>query len=455
MTSISAPASPSLSDFEDALKLALTDLAPEQVEDGLISSNASHLSGQVIDAAHVQFSFAGDYEYADATERQAAQQYFAASCLGHTVDSWQYLGQAVRAAMEGQLAIAKHLTYYAELRAANAILARHGVLIRSSNHLLLTRKSGVVCSKGRGTHTEIWPALSTWSLSGAAKDFVLRSISMWGQNSKEWLDEQSGGKDDGRTLQELLRLVGFDLKKMGTDYQRRNSASYGASMLQESTPTPVPGWFYYELSDLWGLIDPTAGSQFALLDQVVGSKLLNIARQLSGKVPGSKPHAIDLERIVTDVSSTQPSIAKAFILNEVDSCASPILAAAMSETTPTSPLEELLGMIGRALVLARLATAASKDLIGAARVDEKGEFDVWIGRIGARGGFWASDESPSQSDLYDRAQDAMSELDAHTDAVDLSTFMSGIGRWFHPATAIGLVAAWIRPDPQAALPRAA
>jgi len=60
-------------------------------------------------------------------EPQQLSQYISASCLLHCSDGWSYLGKAILSILRGDPHRARHLAYYAELRAAVALLATEGI----------------------------------------------------------------------------------------------------------------------------------------------------------------------------------------------------------------------------------------------------------------------------------------------------------------------------------------
>jgi len=71
-------------------------------------------------------------------------EYIAASCLLHCSDGWSYLGRAISALLRGDPHRARHLAYYAELRAATALLAKVGVSSIDSNLATAIRTSVIL-----------------------------------------------------------------------------------------------------------------------------------------------------------------------------------------------------------------------------------------------------------------------------------------------------------------------
>ncbi len=63
--------------------------------------------------------------------------YIAASSTIHCMDGWSYAARAVEAELSGDIDAARHLAYYAELRAAMSILAGAGVGVFHNQHFAL------------------------------------------------------------------------------------------------------------------------------------------------------------------------------------------------------------------------------------------------------------------------------------------------------------------------------
>ena len=78
---------------------------------------------QPLRAGHVE---AGEGRRRRDTTKPDLTEYIGASTLGHCFDGWSYLGRATEAELAGDPGSARHLGYYAELRAAMSLLGRRG-----------------------------------------------------------------------------------------------------------------------------------------------------------------------------------------------------------------------------------------------------------------------------------------------------------------------------------------
>ncbi len=96
--------------------------------------------------------------------------YISASGPCHVIDGWSFIGRAIDATLRGDSYAAIHLGYYAELRAAMALLACEGVGILNSRHATIDVKSNThEFGKGKGTHKIIWPCIQHWAGLAKAK----------------------------------------------------------------------------------------------------------------------------------------------------------------------------------------------------------------------------------------------------------------------------------------------
>ena len=96
-----------------------------------------------------------------ALQKDDLAQYLALSTASHVLDGWRYISQAAISLLNGSRTQAIHLAYYAELRAALAILAFSGIGILKRHHFALTGNMDVVWFEG-GTHEATWKAIGSW-----------------------------------------------------------------------------------------------------------------------------------------------------------------------------------------------------------------------------------------------------------------------------------------------------
>ena len=146
-------------------------------------------------------------------------EYVAASAIIHCFDGWSYLGRALESEMYGNPDTARHLGYYAELRAAMSVLASEGIGVFRDRHILVTGSHKCDLLNGMGqTHDFVWNALEIWANSNAGTDAVFRSIHPGGLPLSEWLGQFPAGHTF--VADEWLRQWGLDLSRLTDDRGR-------------------------------------------------------------------------------------------------------------------------------------------------------------------------------------------------------------------------------------------
>lgn len=116
------------------------------------------------------------------------QSYVAASSVIHCMDSWSYLARAIEAELSGDFSGARHLAYYAELRAAMSLLASGGIGVFKNKHVSVKadRRCESIAKSG-GTHEFVWDALEFWARQSFAAQQVLDVIRPGGKPLCDWL----------------------------------------------------------------------------------------------------------------------------------------------------------------------------------------------------------------------------------------------------------------------------
>ncbi len=113
--------------------------------------------------------------------------YIAASSVIHCMDGWSYAARAMEAELSGDVDAARHLAYYAELRAAMSLLAGTGLGVFDKKHFAV--RADKRCERINGpTHVFVWEALEYWAQQPTATDLLLRVIQPGGKPLSEWLE---------------------------------------------------------------------------------------------------------------------------------------------------------------------------------------------------------------------------------------------------------------------------
>ena len=359
-------------------------------------------------------------------DHSALAQRIAASVPSHVIDGWTYLGRAVHCLVRGDTRTSVHLGYYAELRAALAIMAAEGIGIFNRHHFIIDKnmESQRLCRSASapmesGTHSFIWPVYRWWYTQKTSSELVAEIIRPGGVSIGQWLN--SANRQSiylPASTGEWLRDWGIDLKRMNQDTKARNASSYG--------PSAIHNWQVIEgaaaldgVKSLWGLFRPHPSSSFHEFDRLLLHRILRtMFAGLSSRIEGSKGWHLDFRAFVdnlleeqgmSQVSEDHRANWKEYFCTDKVEHANLLVSASRQSTAETEsyPME----LLSRAALLMRIATGSCS-----LHLTENGigweRFEFWLDDIGVRRGFWEEGAYPENpTDLWTDVQEALQKLD--------------------------------------------
>ena len=340
-------------------------------------------------------------------QHQEIIDYIAVSAIHHCFDGWSYLGHALQAEMACDPDVARHLGYYAELRAAMGLLASEGIGVFNSTHI-------VVCDakchpiKAGGTHEFAWKALNTWAYS-KAEEVLLRVIKPSGFPLSNWLDEFSSGGVRAHAV-EWLKSWGLDLKRYYDDREARNTASYRPTALMSSGPRAIDK-IMRSVLQFWSSFEPTDSAAFHVLDQWLLRFLLEaVFRSNHEKTAQAAP--IEYLGIVDQMLSrlSLPDASKKRLsqfLNPVKTQTSDILSDARG-TLSVDDVNHSKQLLARAAMLLRVATGCAKELLDGVEDEPREILRFWWSQPAVSRRLWRTQDPPSSfSDLWKDVSDSL------------------------------------------------
>lgn len=369
-------------------------------------------------------------------------EYIAASAVTHCIDGWAYFGRALNAILSGDHNCARHLGYYAELRATMAFLAAEGIGVFDKEHIAVSTSGR--CIKfppsrkttkpdrpvGTGTHQFVWNALTEWVISPNSSTVLNNLISAGGQPLSEWLNHFGAMPTVYQQLaQSWLLSWGLDINRLADDRGARNLASYRPTAFS-SPASPNVRDTVQAIQSAWQACEPQPGNPFITLDRflvraairkafVVGHNKspdkakkqfkLRVQSILNGVAPNDSAH-FDWERFLTDSTVADPF--------------NPLVLAGGKAT----PLESIhcLQVVFRALLLLRISTGAARRLVNTLPGGSLNHLDFWIEAIGTEGGLWAPSQRPmNTNDLWVDIENALSDLMDNFEHLDSFNMLTG------------------------------
>jgi hypothetical protein len=341
--------------------------------------------------------------------------YMAASVPIHCVDGWSYFGRGLQAQARGDVDAATHLGYYAELRAAMALLASEGIGIFNTVQLVVDDQIDAATLSERdppwGTHGAIWPILYHWGKRPEAWQLLGEVITFGDLSLSDWLAATEFEGNLSSVARELLQRWGLDLSRLAEDRDARNRASYYPTMLAEREP-PLPRNDFDFLQEVWELLEPQPGSPFEELDRHLLRLTLRqaAASRVEGDEDANQVLLPAVEKAVEKlgVSDQLAPLLIEFLTDAGEGCP-PLLELAEGEAEPDDASHHI-EVLARAMLLLRLATGSCRHMLRRAGVSAE-SLEWWWRELGVDRGLWAA--APDPEDLIDEWQwykDAIDEI---------------------------------------------
>lgn len=366
------------------------------------------------------------------THKQLAE-YIAASSVTHCMDGWSYFGRALNAILCGDHNCARHLAYYAELRAAMSFLAAEGIGVFDKEHIVVSAHGR--CLKmppartrpnrpvGPGTHQFVWEALSEWASSSSSAATLNDLIFAGGQPLSEWL--KHFGIMPGiynQLAKDWLLTWGLDIYRLADDRNARNIASYRPTAFS-GTPSPSAYDTVLAIRQAWQVCEPESGNPFASLDRMLVRSAIKTAFRVGHQKSPEKAKSQFRNRIHAILRGVGPSGSAFFgweqflTDSEKKDPFNPLLLAG-GKAKPTQPTH-CLQVTFRALLLLRVATGAARRLVDTLPDGSRAKLDFWVDSVGTESGLWAPHSKPlSTDDLWDEIGHSINDLQLAMDSID-------------------------------------
>jgi hypothetical protein len=371
-------------------------------------------------------------------------QYIAASSTLHTNDGWSYLGRSVASLLTGDAHRALHLAYYAELRAAMALLAGAGVGIFNRRHAVITAKNSIAKLRTReGTHVIAWLALQQWSRSPTSGALLARLISVEGLSLEDWFSTLGGATRLAPQARSWFRQWGMDLRFAMKDREARNESSYRPDGIPETLALNPADTLEF-VRELWRVLEPRDTSHFEQIDRYILRLALETHyRSTTGQNPS--PTDPNFRSLISSTVAAQnlpsqtESLLGKFLLRQVASQDSPIFQLASEKPgSPTDPFS----ILSRATLLLRAATGSCRDLL--VRAGLRGtELSFWWNDLGVLRGLWERGNEPEErTDLWADIRDVILDLDDASPPQSFFELTRTLADNLHLTSSLERVAVW-------------
>jgi hypothetical protein len=345
------------------------------------------------------------------------REYIAASSICHCMDAWSFLGKSIEAHLEGNPYIARHLGYYAELRAAMALLATQGIGVFDRYHSIVNNQHKCQYTNAASTHEFVWDALECWAETQSAVDLIFSVISPGGLPLKDWLNRSSLTPGlRGILAKRWLLEWGLDLKRFRDDREARNSSSYRPTAFTNSRAINVTDAIKF-VRRFWEICEPNESIRFPIIDRYILRSSLDVIFHEALGLSRKKAKRIYKDRVNEILAGLNPGDLTAnewiHFLNYSDSTdLNLILTEARKDAPPTNPRHHIQ-VLARATLLSRLATGASYGCLRTLNEFNKSDLKFWWNSVGEDSCLWDQGDPPdSFVDLWTDIRESLDAIEA-------------------------------------------
>lgn len=336
--------------------------------------------------------------------------YVAASAPLHCCDGWAYLGRAMGCHLHGDSDSARHLAYYAELRATMALLASQGVAVLNRHHFVIDENGSTTLLKQGGTHEVAWEVLEAWSGLSHASDLLGDVLKPAGHSLTHWINAIPNGASWRPISTDWMLKLGLDLRLLSNDRNARNEASYRPTRLnQRASLTSVEA--VTAAREIWSLLEPAQSITFGEIDRHLLRLTLETAFESiegASSVRNKQKFAEVVSSVVASkFAGAEATLWERFLRRELDPCDPGIIDLVRLKQKSPAPLDadiqvrcsdHHLSVMARALLLLRVASGGTRRMIVDAGIDFD-QLAFWWHDYGTERGLWK--KAPAAAHITD------------------------------------------------------
>lgn len=343
------------------------------------------------------------------TEREVLDV-LSATGPSHCLDGWTFLSRALAALLSGDTHTARHLAYYAQLRAGLSLLHCHGIGIFNGINFAVDASGELhsidmtnASQRGLGTHSAVWQALRSWADYSDSARVFLNSVQFRGVSLVDCIDAIWPSAGPAPLASKVIETWGVDLRRSAEERESRNVSSYCAHAFNAADSNLS---LRLDLVDsIWRGLEPGGGGGFPSLDRHLLRKLLDLMKAEQPSDYGNGNFWDTAYRRLDP--RVRAFVSKEFLKHVEERSDPPIFRYANSRRQG-----DVHAMVSRALLLLRAAAGVVRSTFVDAQFDlHTNDLQPWFDTVGVDRGFWKAGHPPEQLDeLWDEVSYAVEDL---------------------------------------------
>lgn len=346
------------------------------------------------------------------------KEYMAVCTIVHCIDGWAYLNNSISSFLNGEPAIAIHLAYYVELRAAMSYLCSEGILIVNTNQvciecndsIYIPGKNGHQKLHKSGTHDATWNIIEKLVDNNTRDSNALEYFRYKGKSFKDLVQFIPHAPVSSSTqlviVKDWLKSWCFDISQYREDKTGRNISSYNSNIKREYSPS----FFSDRLSSInnfWRLLEPS-GDTFSKLDQYLFSLYLTKVYDL---YMASSQSTYDKNSFINDFFINSGLSYDSTLVNIfVNAKANQLITFANDSTIDTSGDVKPLSIIARSILLLRFCTGACSYFFRANNI-KRSDLNFYLDGVGRDWGLWNVAQPDNFVNLWDDICSLLDDFD--------------------------------------------
>ncbi|MDP1678120.1 MAG: hypothetical protein Q8L88_14790 [Bacteroidota bacterium] len=375
-----------------------------------------------------------DIDRPNRIKQKQLREYIASSSILFCSDGWINFSRSIESLLNGDVANAIHLAYYAEIKAVMSILASEGIGVFNSRHYYVDNTKRVLeISEKCKTHDFIPRAIIEWG-NLPKSESLFKSLSYNALPFSRWFDASPYNIIASPQIiaTAWIKEYSIDLSYISEDHVLRNEMSYRPHEFSIDFNVNIFQPALAFVKELWKIIEPDGTNSFSILDR----HLLRLAIEklyISQTTPKRRlsPTAYDdfVTAIFSNLGISTSSYLFQFITRKVEKNDLDLFEYAKKRPLRNRmvningnnkkhfyrknnfyELEDLYGIISRTFILMRLSLSSASTILKSSTISIN-DLAFWLNNLGTSFGVDINLPGTNMADLFVSVKDSLDNID--------------------------------------------